>query len=827
MVNGQGGLRPHWRALIGAFAALGEGGLTERARRLDRAFEDEGVASVLPGAEHAGRAWRCDPVPLPLPAGEFGALAAGLAQRARLLEALLGDIYGAQSLLADGALPPGLVFANPAFLRACRTSTATPVPRAGNLMQFYAADLIRGPDGGWRVLADRTAGAAGIGYARENRRLLARVMPEPFRPVQVQQLRPFFDIWQEALTRIAPPAAVGNRSPAVALLTPGTGHPLWFEHMYLSRELSCALVEGGDLTVRGGAVMLKTLKGLQPVDVLLRRLDGRMMDPLELAPGSLLGVPGLMDAMRNGSVRVTNDPGTGVLEAPALAAYLPTLCMRLLGEPLKLASVPTMWLGEPRARELVLAEPDRWLIRPATDGRAPARRLQDLPPAERAEMLRNIAAHPEGYAASAALAPSLAPCAGARGEGLEARPIQLRLFLVHDGAEWQAMRGGLARVVQDGLAGQLPHQALSKDVWVLSEDGTDIVGPQAMMVPPLAIRRTAGELPSRVADNMFWLGRYIERLEGGARLCRTALARLGRGQPLPREIAELEILGRCMIGAELMPAEATVSATASTAPMAQALLAGMREHGPMARQFANVGRLTDVVRDRLTGEMYAAFVHALRLAREAATGARDLDALSAAMTEVLRFAATVSGVAAENMVRAGGWIFLDLGRRVERAQAVAAQVAFALDQPVRRIEIGLRLILELCDSVITYRSRYLNVLQPAPVLDLVLADEGNPRGLAFQIVGIRTLLGEVAAHTDDTLTGGADILLREAQALVQSVLAGPDQAAAAAHLPPRLEALGQAVASLSDRLTRRYFALLPAVQTLGMEAETPSLLGAA
>jgi len=292
MVDGRGGLRPHWRSLLGTFSSLGEGGLAERARRLDRAFEEEGVTSVLPGVSAGEKSWRCDPVPLPMPAAEFAELERGLSQRARLLEAVLADIYGPQTLLAEGLLPPALIYANPGFLRAgCGIETPS-------RLQFYAADLIRGPDGGWRVLADRSSGAAGIGFARENRRLLSRVMSESFRPMQVRGLRPFFDVWQDSLQKLAPGDGVHPRSsPTVALLTPGTGASQWFEHMYLSRELSCALVEGGDLTVRGGAVFIKTLRGLQHVDVLLRRMDGRMIDPLELDHGSLLGVPGLLDAV--------------------------------------------------------------------------------------------------------------------------------------------------------------------------------------------------------------------------------------------------------------------------------------------------------------------------------------------------------------------------------------------------------------------------------------------------------------------------------------------------------------------------------------------------
>ncbi len=832
MVDGQGGLRPHWRGLLGVVSGLGEGGLAERARRLDRAFEDEGITSILPGA--SDHAWRCDPVPLPIGAAEFAELEAGLAQRARLMQAILDDIYGRQSLLSDGVLPPALVFANPAYLRASAVTIGS-APRP-SLMDFYAADLIRGPDGAWRVLADRTAGAAGIAHARENRRMLARVMPEAFRGEQVRQLRPFFDFWQDSLHHMASRTAAqdpaGRRTPSVAVLTPGNFSPHWFEHMFLSRELSCALVEGADLTVRGGAVYLKTLKGLQPVDVLLRRLDGRMIDPVELEAGSLLGVPGLMDAARTGNVRITNDPGAGAAEAPALAAWLPALCLRLLGERLKLASVPTMWLGDERARAMVREQPANWLIRPAGDGRAPATMLPSLPEPERVALLARIEAQPWSHAATAAIAPSFAPSFGEQeggDAGMVPRQVVLRLFLTFNGSEWRAMHGGLARVLQDSdtLAGTLPASGLSKDVWVLNDDRSDIVGPLAQPAGPLAIRRTTGDLPSRVADDLFWLGRYVERLETAARLVRAALNRLTRGAPLPREVTELQTLAACLHHAGLIDGELP-NLSASTTALTDALLATVKENGSIARLFGHVARLIEVVRDRLTGDMYAAFTHALRQAHaDSVRARRSLDQLTHCMVSILRFSGSLAGVAAENMVRGGGWLFLELGRRVERAQSVAGQVAIALDEPPSRIEAGLRLVLELCDSVLTYRSRYLTLLQPAPVLDLVLADPGNPRGLAFQLEAIYHLLNDVAGHAEGALPNTVAGLLVESGALVQQVLSAPEQAAMAAAMPPKLRELEAGIAALSDRVTRRYFALLPAAQAVGVGGEAPELRGAA
>ncbi|WP_431283794.1 circularly permuted type 2 ATP-grasp protein [Humitalea sp. 24SJ18S-53] len=818
MVDGRGRIRPHWQGLIGALADLsGVGlpgdGLAERARRLDAGFAADGVGSLLPGAEAA---WRCDPVPLPISGAEFATLATGLAQRATLIEAVLKDIYGPQALVAEGLIPPALVYANPGFLRPCRATVPGEADLPRNvLMGCYAADLLRGADGGWQVVSDRTSRAAGFGLVLENRRQIARAMPESLRAAPPRPLRPFYDVWQDSLTHNAPN---GRDHPAVAILTPGTRHPFWFEHLLLARELGCALVEGGDLTVRHGLLYLKTLAGLQPVDVLMRRMDGRRMDPVEFGQAGQRGVPGMMDAARHGRLRIVNDPGTGALEAPGWATVLPDLAPRLLGAPLLLPQALTVALSDPAQARRVLADitqaPARWLLRPALDSNVTATDPATLDLAARADFAAKVEANPGAWVATMTPEGSVAPTVV--GGRLQPRTIQLRLFLVHDGIGWRCLPGGLARVLGEGemIGGRLPRAGLAKDVWVLTEDRTDIRGPSAQSGPAVAIRRTAGELPSRTADNLFWLGRYVERLEGSARLLKLAVARVARGAPSPREMADLSALTRCLVAARLVAAEDAPSGAGPGALIASMSKAG-REGGPLASRAAEVIRLTEAARDRLTGEMYATFSQPLRAAMAKLHSARGLDALEEALGELLRYSAAVAGTAAENMVRGGGYLFLDLGRRMERASATCLGLAEALKEPPPRQETALRLALDLCDSVITYRSRYLTTLQPAPVLDLVLADPGNPRGVAFQCNEIRARLAAISNGTEAELVRAAGALQAEAEAIAAGLVEVPDQATAASLLPDRLEALREAIGALSDRVTRRYFALLPAVQTIG------------
>ena len=815
MADGSGHAKPHWRSLLSTMFALGHETLSQRATLLDQAFAEEGITAILPGERAVN--WRCDPIPLLISAAEFSSLETGLAQRAQLMELILGDLYGPRNLMAEGLIPPEIIYGNPAYLRPCRTVDGR---RRDRYLSFYAADMLRGPDGAWRVLADRTGQAQGLAYALENRRILSRIVPELFHSQRIHQLRQHLEITSDALQALSPGDGAG-----VALLSGGHSDPLWFEHVMLSRELSIGLVEAGDLTLRNGKVFLKTLRGLQRIGVLMRRKEGSRVDSLELPAGG--GVPGLLDAIRGGSVRMVNDPGSGLAEAPGLAAFLPALARRLLGEDLQLASQATLWLGEGAVVRTVLRDLEGWVVRKATDGNTPPVVPMMLSTEERAKLAAQIEANPAAYTASVAPTPSVAPCAGPH--GLEAKPVALRMFMTFDGTSWRAFPGGLARALseEDALAGRLPRNALSKDVWVMEDETSKVQGALGLLIPTLAIRRTAGDLPSRVADNFYWLGRYLERLEEAARLQRALIARILRPSPTAREIAEIKILVASLTSVKMIDAED--AGVLGIGMLSTAVMRAFRRDGGIRRVLGHVARQVEQLRDRLTGEMHAVLTRSLRILGEdmrrlpAEANARSLEHASNLTTEILEFAATVAGLAAENMVRGGGRLFLDFGRRMERAQAVTAELAQVLDQPGAltqpgRVEAGLRLALELRDSVITYRTRYLAVLQPAPALDLILADEGNPRGLAFQLVAARDLLHEIVEGTDSLLVS-MEPLLQEARDIVTEVLGSPDQMATTARLPPRLKKLEQAISAVADRVSRRYFTLLPVARSLGPESE--------
>lgn len=816
MVTGQGGVRPHWQTLLSAVNSLPGNGLAERTEAARKLLAENGAlynAYADPrGAEHQ---WQFDLLPVILTAAEWTFIEAALSQRAHLLNLVLSDIYGRQRLLHEGLLPPGLVFANPDFLRPARDPD---MPPAG-MLQCYAADLVRLPDGGWRVLADRTELAAGIGYALENRRVLARTMPEIFRSQPISPLRPFFDLWQNALQTLAAPT---KSSPHMALLTPGPEHDSYFEHVYLARALGLTPVEGADLAERDGRVALKTLDGLKPVDVLLRRVESSQCDPLELHSNSTDGVVGMMQAARSGQLALANGIGSGVLETPALSPFLPGLCRHLLGEELRIAHVPALWCGQAGALEEVIGDLPGYAIRRCFGRHEEPVLPASLDQAEQKALADRLRRRPADYVAQRLVAPSVAPTW--TNGGLMPHPVIVRVFLVRDGQDYQIMPGGHGRVPMthgEFFRSPLQHHGIGKDVWVLTSDESRIAGATAGAPQRLAPDRTGAVLPSRAADNLFWLGRYVERLDNGARLLRAALGRLAAGTLGPRDMAELRALAYSLENFSLIDT-AAAQAPPDSRVLAQALTQATGPDQPLHDTFHAIQRLAASVRDRLSVDMWQAVNTMLGATRRRlGHGFGDLDRLIAALDEMIRFAATFAGLSSENMTRGAGWRFLDIGRRVERGIYIShgALGAFAL-QPVAW-EPALRLALELCDSTITYRSRYLAALQPAPVLDLVLADDSNPRSLAFQLRRLDEHLAALPRRPGELTVLPVSEIANDLNGVVRMFDRGDvirqNEGLPLSMLRDLLEESAHGLRALSNAITRAYFTHVPAAQALGSQ----------
>jgi uncharacterized circularly permuted ATP-grasp superfamily protein/uncharacterized alpha-E superfamily protein len=814
MVSGDGLIRPFWRPLIGSFHAMADGAFAERSERACRETRDATIAhDVGPDRRQAETHRPIDLLPMLIPPAEWAALEAGLQQRALLFERILADLHGDRSLVSQRLIPAPLVFANPRFLRPCIGASA------GGLVQCYAADLARAPDGTWRVTGDRLQAPTGIGAALQNRGLLARIIPELFRAHPVRRIEPFFTVWRAALAALAPQ---DQHPPRIVVLTPGPYNAAYFEHLYLARELGAALVEGADLTVRDDRLYVKTLGALQPVDVLLRFVDDDFCDPLELRGDSVLGVAGLLHAMRAGHLAVVNTPGTSAVETPALRPYLPQLARHLLGETLLLDSAETEFLGEPGAIERFLRRGDDWLVRPAF-----ANRREDYEFAREAErigraaLLARVRATPWHYVAERRERPSVMPVWTPG--GLMPRPLSLRLFLIRVGDRFVLMPGGLAQITAEPGDPALTPTALTaapltttKDTWVLAGDSE----PTPVMLPappvPVAIHRPPDDLRSRTADDLFWLGRYTERLDNAARMLRSAVQRLALERLGQSQRRAIHHLVGVLVAERLLPAkspELLADGTGLNVLISEACADGTA----LKSSLLSVQRIAQTLRDRLSADMWQII---LRLLHEAgdrlATPPHDLDRLLEAFDALIGLIAAFGGMASENMTRVTGWRFLDVGRRIERGihtASVLSAMATEAGEP------ALSVALELCDSSITYRARYLGVLQLGPVADLILADETNPRGLAYQLRIAAQRLGEIAASFGRPETGAdrqaAEAMLAAIRGFPLSALDDPADRAARHHLADLLTYTQSGLDGLSDLISRSYFSHTKLPQAVG------------
>ncbi len=727
-----GGPRAHYVGLTQSLDELGAAELQRRHETCQRLVHEQGIAyNVYGDPRGMERPWQLDPIPFIIAPDEWRVLEAGLIQRATLLNRILADCYGAQELIRSRWLSPALVFAQPDFLRPCHGIRAP----GDTLLHFYAADLARSPDGRWWVVSDRTQIPTGAGYALANRLVTSRILPEAFRDNHVHRLAGFFRDAQRTLVELAPRP---TDEPRVVLLTPGPHNETYFEQAYLARYLGYMLVEGQDLTVRDDNVFLKTLNGLEKVDVILRRVDDDFCDPLELRNDSILGVPGLVEAARAGNVTIANALGSGLLQSPAFMAFLPGLCKHMLGEKLKLPSVATWWCGQEPARQYVLEHLDKLVVKPAFRSRSiqiePEKPLTEK---EREELRRHVQFDPDLFVAQEHVDFSTAPAWN--DGGLAPRSVSLRVYLVASGGSYHVMPGGLTRVSPEagGRFISMQRGGSSKDTWIISEMPVEEITLLPTAGQATELRRTGNNLPSRLADNFFWMGRYSERADATSRLLRSALQRFnpertGSAMPLLAPLLRtLEVQGQ-LPGVMKKP-ELRQNPEAFEAELLAAIF-DPGSAGSLRNTVDHLFRVAVQVRDRTSSDMWRV-INRLndRLSMPVSSLVMLAGDAVAVLNETLLGLAAFHGLARENMTRAQAWRFIDMGLRIERAVYLGTLLDATSRSPDAENPSVLEAMLEIADSSITYRSRYSLLPQIAPVFDLILLDDKNPRSVLFQI----------------------------------------------------------------------------------------------
>ncbi|MDN3494978.1 circularly permuted type 2 ATP-grasp protein [Planococcus sp. APC 4015] len=784
VIGPEGGLRAAWKSLALGAVTLTAGEVGRVDAEIARTLADDGVTYAHRG--DGPRPWRLDPLPLVLDAPTWSRLDLGLAQRAELLNAIMADIYGEQRLLADGVIPAATVMAHPGFVRAiARPSVGDPHP-----LLMSATDLGRDAEGEWRVLADRVQAPSGLGYAMENRLVIARLLPDLYQDADLHRLEPYFAALRDALLRCAPS---DDTDPRVVVLSPGTHSETAYDQAFIANTLGFPLVQGSDLVVSDGSVWIKPArwprtKPVDRVDVILRRVDSAWCDPLELRGDSKLGVAGLVEAVRRGRVHVVNGLGSGVVENPALLPFMAKACEVLLGEQLRLPSTPAWWCGDPDGLAHVLGQlqddPAQLIVRtldgsPADAGLTPER------------LRAKILAHPYRFVGLTRLPLSQAPV-WKRGGEPEAQPLVLRAFSVRYGSSYRTLAGGMATTRGDD------GTPLTKDVWVLKaspsepDQGLPLAAPMAMVpsIPALA---------PRALEDLYWAGRYAERAEDVLRLVLATQSNLERSgsRPTGAGPALLANLRRLAGQRHIEPTHDLRS-----------VLVDSDRAGSAAQAIASMRNALEGVRDQLSGDTWRVFSTAERAAA-AARSSHHSPQIAESAGGMLTGILSLHGVTA-NMIRDTGWHMIELGRYLERSlqlcSLLRATTVAATDRDV------LDGVLLAAESLVTHRRRYRGYGRTRSVFALLLADPDNPRSLAFSFEHLRSHL---AALPDSTGSTRPERLRHELADALDAV----DVTALAAEIDGRRPALAAFLDDMTDGLRR----LSDAVVDLHFEGGPPAM----
>ena len=745
-------VQPLWSQFRQQLDQIGKEGFSRRWERSQRLIYENGISYSPYGDPAAsGRLWQLDPLPMLIKDQEWQAVAAGIAQRAELLQLVLADLFNEQRLLKEKVLPPELIWGHPHF----QLPYAHLQPAGDSYLHFYAADLGRAPDGRWWLLADRSESPSGVGFALENRVVVSRMLPDVFRASQVKRLAPFFVSVRNRLQQIS---QTNRDNPRIALLSRGPDSENYFEDAYLARYLGYTLVEGADLAVRDHSVWLKTLDGLQPVDVLLRRPNSEACDPLEFSGNLSLGPAGLIQAAQHGNVSISNPLGSGLVESPAFMAFMPRLCKFFFQRDLKLPGIATWWCGEAKSRDYVLANLDRLTVSHAFRLRGRRGVTNDqLARLTREELAERVRANPEAYVAQEQFNSSSVPTY--RDGATTAAQLVIRSFAVAQEGSYAVMDGGLARTsplpAEQATMRQrplIPKGDGSKDAWIISEQPVEHISLLSASEEQVSLRRSGTDLPSRVADNISWLGRHLERADATARLLRTFIHRV-TSETADGKLVELPALMRAMAEQGQIEAGYALKDIKARLPELETILPrwvfDSEQVGTLRSVLDQLFLVASLVRDRLSVDTWRIIVRidkSFRAPKELVS--LDLTDVLSMVNRLIVDLAAIEGLVMESMTRSHVFRFLDLGRRLERSlQTVALLRSCYLDTDTIAPEI-FEASLEIADSLMTYRSRYLASLQLSAVLDLLITDETNPRSLAFQLITLESHIQQLPQDND-------------------------------------------------------------------------------
>ncbi|HEY4965541.1 MAG TPA: circularly permuted type 2 ATP-grasp protein [Puia sp.] len=744
LVGKDGNIRPHWETFFKSYAELGEEEMNSRDNDTLRLLKENGVTYNIYGDPNGlNRPWKLDNIPFLLSREDWMSIESGLSQRAQLLNLILEDIYGERHLIRRGIIPMELIYNHAGFLRPCNGIRQ---PGKKQLI-VYAADIAKSTEGKIWVVNDRTQAPSGSGYALENRTTMTRVIPELFNGLKVRHLSPYFNALRTGLNEIAPH---DNLNPRIVILTPGSNNETYFEHSYLSSYLGFTLVQGNDLIVKDNFVWLKTMGGLERVDVILRRVDDIYCDPLELKADSQLGIPGLLQCVRSGNVSLANPLGCSILENPGLMPFLQQISQYFLHEDLILPTIATWWCGQPRELQYVLDNLQSLVVKKIHRNPTGSSSIDgsSLSTAELQVCKSQIRANPSLYVGQEKVEMSLNP--SLISGKIVPQKVLFRTFLVSNQDEYIAMAGGLVRSSADTGNFLISSQTggFSKDAWIISPEPGRVVTVLQETTEGLA-ESYHDMLPSHAAENLFWVGRYTERILGNARFMRTVMQFLAEGNKLITENNRqternlLEAFTRYSYTLPGFTGEEVEELFADPWKVLKDVLFNERRPGGIKFNFLQFHKAIHEVRDHWSTDTW-------RVIRRMEEGLQNgiplthqghlqmIHALDDLITSVVAFI----GLNRESISREQGWIMLDVGRKIEQSLLVISMLRTTLiKKHNEQVEYNLQQsVLMSNEGLVNYRYKYRRPLQNLLVIDLLIFDPNNPRSLTYQVVRLNAYL---------------------------------------------------------------------------------------
>ena len=817
-------LADHWKVFFDQLEPTGLADLDQKTQELNRQIRENGITYNVYADEYGPqRPWSVDLFPLIIDTAAWQEIECGVLQRARLLEAIMADVYGEQHLLKEGWIPPALIQGHPGYMRSMHG-----VKPCGNKhLHIIAFDLARAPDGSWSVLSQRTQAPSGLGYLLENRNLIARQFSKAYESMQIA---PLANAYRDLIDSLKSQSSAGSNV-HIALLTPGPYNETYFEHAYLARYLGLTLVEGSDLTVRDQHVFLKTVRGLEPVHVLLKRLDDEFLDPLELRSDSTLGVPGLLQAIRAGNVILANAPGSAFLESPALLGFLPGISERLLNEKIQLPAMDTWWCGERAALEAAIPHLEKSAIKPTyphTPGHIGYEACLggSLSQPQLNEWIGRITRQPQDYTVQTYIPLAQMPvwlnAFNLNNASLiEPRSYMLRVFALSNGSDgWQVLPGGLARIAgSDSGIASMQRGGSSADVWVQGNQASLLDA----ALPQHAIKTTAQRkriVTSRAAENLYWFGRYTERSENMLRLAKLYLESINSEYTPSKQLwGWLETL---CVQYGLVPegVPSNLDQTENRHRIFERTLIDCLDKGDhvtsVGYNLNAMKRTASNIRERLSTEQWSTINYCIehfQAGCHKATAYQDfspslaIEALNRANSDL----AAITGAQTDRMTRDDGWQLLSIGRHIERLSFLTSVLDLAIDSDLLRNpntdSSGYMALLALFDSTITFHAQHQQSRELEPLIELLVLDDENPRSLAWVSKALRARLSKLAGTERDQ----PDELTRSVTNLQDYSLESlciRDASGALSNLRSCFSNCSYSAWNVSDDISARYFNLI-------------------